>query len=47
MYIYYTDAKPFSYNCKSSNLKAIISLVGGEKILSLYKKYRYNNIEYV
>ena len=42
MYIYYSDVKPFSHNCKSSNIKAIASLVGGKKLLEMYKKYRYN-----
>lgn len=36
MFTFYTDEKPFSFNCKTDNLKAIISLVGGEKILSLF-----------
>ena len=29
MYIYYTDRKPFTFNCKNNNFKAILSLVGG------------------
>jgi len=41
MFIFYTDAKPFVVNCKASNLRAIVSLVGGHKILQMYKKYRY------
>jgi serine/threonine protein kinase len=44
MFTFYTDSKPFSFNCKSDNLRAIVSLVGGNKILDLYKKYRYNSI---
>lgn len=28
MYTYYTNEKPFTYNCKKDNLKAIASLVG-------------------
>jgi hypothetical protein len=45
MFTYYTDDKPFHFNCKTDNLKAIISLVGGDKILSLYKKYRFTSID--
>lgn len=44
MFTFYTDSKPFASNCKSDNLKAIVSLVGGKKIIELYKKYRYNSI---
>ncbi len=44
MFIFYTDSKPFTFNCKRDNLRAITSLVGGKKILDLYKKYRYNHV---
>ena len=47
MFIYYTESKPFSFNCKTNNIKAIASLVGGKKLLQMYKKYRYNNIEQI
>ncbi len=33
MFTFFTDAKPFSYNCKDDNLKAIATLVGVEKII--------------
>lgn len=45
MFTFYTDSKPFSFNCKSDNLKAIVSLVGGKKILDLFQKYRYSNVD--
>jgi hypothetical protein len=45
MFIFYTDAKPFVLNCKSNNLRAIASLVGGSKMLQMYKKYRYGVTE--
>jgi serine/threonine protein kinase len=44
MFTYYTDLKPFGTNCKSNNLRAIANLVGGQKMLALYKKYRFNSI---
>ncbi len=47
MFTYYTDEKPFSFNCKTDNLKAIVSLVGGDKILSLFKKYRYSSNDFL
>ena len=47
MFTYYTDDKPFSFNCKTDNLKAIISVVGGDKILSLFKKYHYSSTDYI
>jgi len=47
MFTFYTDEKPFSLNCKNDNFKAIISLVGGDKILSLFKKYRYSSSDYL
>jgi hypothetical protein len=43
MFVVYTDIKPFTFNCKSNNLKAIATLVGGKKMLDMYKKYRYND----
>jgi hypothetical protein len=45
MFTYYTDEKPFGLNCKNDNLKAITSLVGGDKIVSLLKKYRYPSLD--
>ncbi len=33
MFTFFTDAKPFAYNCKDDNLKAIATLVGVEKII--------------
>jgi serine/threonine protein kinase len=46
MFTYYTDAKPYQVNCKTDNLLAVISLVGGKKILDLYKKNNLNSPEY-
>lgn len=42
MFIYYTDRKPFFYKCKDDNLRSIVSLVGGQRILNLIEKYGYN-----
>lgn len=45
MFTFYTDSKPFTFNCKTNDLRAILSLVGGKKLLDLYKKYRFNNVD--
>ena len=48
MFTFYTDEKPFTVNCKSdNNFKAILSLIGGDKLLSLFKKYRYPSSDYI
>jgi len=44
-YTYLFDEKPFKVNCKVSNLKAIVSLVGGNKIVEMVEKYRYYSPE--
>jgi hypothetical protein len=41
MFTFITNKKPFGGGCKNDNLKSIVSLIGGKKILALFDKYRY------
>lgn len=45
MFTFYFDSKPFIPNCKTNNLKAILSFIGGQKLLDLYRKYRFDCID--
>jgi len=47
IFTYYTDEKPFLFNCKTDNMRAIVTLIGGAKILEMYKKYNFGNTEYL
>jgi hypothetical protein len=40
MFTFITDKKPFIGGCKNDNLKSIISLAGGKKVLALFDKYQ-------
>ena len=41
MYSAVAQQKPFAFSCNKSPLKAIASLVGGKKVVELYKKYKF------
>ncbi len=40
MWSFMTDDKPFYYECKNNNLKAIASLVGMQRLIEIHTKYR-------
>ena len=45
-FVFIADKKPFTVDCKQNNLEAVLTLVGSDRFLKVYKKYtKINTIE--